>query len=67
MIKNYVTKIEAYDDMDESTTVFTLETFEGDCVTLKINHVVTEDSLDELFSAIRQGVEMMSSEKEKIK
>lgn len=62
-IKLITTKVEAYDEMD--TVVFTLEA-QGDIGVhqLEMKQLVCQESLGELFAAIREGVRMMDREKE---
>lgn len=60
MIKVYPIKIEAVDTNDESQVLFTLESFDDECASLTIDQrLVFPDKLDELFAAIRKGVELL--------
>lgn len=52
----YPTHIEATEGGD---VLFTLKTFDAACAELTVNALVAPQSLDELFAAIRQGVELL--------
>jgi hypothetical protein len=58
MIKLYPTKIEAYDETD--TPMFKLEMFDEVCANIEITTAIARgESLDELFDAIRRGMDLM--------
>lgn len=60
-MKIYPVKIEAVDELNE--LVFTVETFDEHCATIDIKkNLQTEDSLDDLFSGIREAFKMLQLE-----
>lgn len=61
MIKVYPVKVEAVyiDETNDSQVLFTLETFDEDCAEFKMDKLVYPEMLDELFAAIRKGVDLL--------
>ncbi len=55
-MKNYIAKIESYNEDDLQTCIFTVESFDEYAATLKMDTLVTADMLDDLFAAIRDAV-----------
>ena len=55
-MKNYIAKIESYNEDDPQTCIFTVESFDEYAATLKMDTLVTADMLDDLFAAIRDAV-----------
>lgn len=59
----YATHIEA-SDPDTGFKMFEIKMFDEYCATLTLsNQIVNDESLDDLFSAIRQGVAMLKLKK----
>lgn len=56
------TKVQAFDNTTDSE-IFSLESNDKGVHRLILDVFVSADSLDELFAAIRAGVEMMDAEK----
>lgn len=61
MIKVYPVKIEATDEIGE--LAFTLESFDEYTAKLDIKILIGDDNIEELFDAIRKGVQLLELEK----
>lgn len=57
-LKVEAVKVQCVDDSD-GTLVFSVEVFDSICATLKMETLVCNESLDELFAAIRQALKQL--------
>ena len=57
-LKLYPTKIECYDG-DDGALVFTVEQFDDECVTIKMDEVLIPKEWDEIQSMVSAALNMM--------